>query len=185
MQDLNDGANSFLIHSCSVLDSKANALKVHINIRPLLWWDKECYRLNCRMKYIRQYLRKRKYKQTRRGIPYTPFDKPKYTYKDYIEVRKTFKRYCRKVKRRFWHRHMANIPDSDDTAKLRKRLGRENNATMGLFTKSDGTKCTPEESADRMIAAHFPNSLQEPPHTVRRPLRDWVDISDPRAVTVA
>ena len=76
---------------------------------------------------------------------------------------------------------MANVPNMEDTAKLKKRLGRENSASLGLFTKADGTKCTPEESATKMINTHFPNSTLEPPHNVRRPLKEEVDISDPRA----
>ena len=76
---------------------------------------------------------------------------------------------------------MANIPTTEDTAKLRKRLGRENNASLGLFTKPDGTKCSPEESATEMISTHFPNSKQEPPNTIRRPLKETVNITDPRA----
>ena len=53
---------------------------------------------------------------------------------------------------------MANIPSTEDTAKLKKRLGRENSASLGLFTKQDGSKFTPEESAMEMISTHFPNS---------------------------
>ena len=76
---------------------------------------------------------------------------------------------------------MANIPDTENTAKMKKRLGRENNAQLGLFTKPDGSKCTPTESAEQMILTHFPNSLPRPPHTVRRPLAEEVDITDPKA----
>ena len=76
---------------------------------------------------------------------------------------------------------MANQMSTEETAKLKKRLGRENSASLGLFTNEDGTKCTPKESVDKMIATHFPNSLQEPPQTGRRPLAEKVDVCDPAA----
>ena len=128
-ESMDHDAHMFMCHGRTVLDEHANELSARVNIRPLLWWDKECYRLSRNMKLIRQYFRTRNNFQTKRGISYTPFDKPRYTYKDYITARKTFKKYCRKVKRRFWRRFMANIPSTEDTAKLKKRLGRENSAS--------------------------------------------------------
>ena len=130
--DLDREANSFLNDLSTCLDNNAKRLVTRVNIKPLLWWDKECSRLNYQMKTIRQCLRRREHAATRRGIPFTPFDKPRYTYDDYIKIRKTYKKHCRKVKRRFWRRFMANIPSMENTAKLKKRLGRENNASLGL-----------------------------------------------------
>ena len=76
---------------------------------------------------------------------------------------------------------IANVLDTEETAKLKKRLGRENNASLGLFTNPDGTKCTPKESAKIMVETHFPKSTPNPPDRERVPLADEVDITDPAA----
>ena len=151
------------------LDQHAEKLNTRVNIRPLLWWDKRCHELSRKMKTIRNYLRKRKNAATKRGLPFTPFDPPRYTYEDYITARKTYKKHCRKVKRRWWRRQVANTLNTEETAKLKKRLGRQNSASISLFTNEDGTKCTPEESVDKMIDAHFPNSSQQPPQSTHTP----------------
>ena len=144
--DLDREANKFLSDMAACLDKHAKRLVTRVNIKPLLWWDKKCAGLHHRMKVIRQYLRNRKTARNKRGIPFTPFDPARYTYADYITARKAFKRHSRKVKRRFWRRMVANILDTEETAKLKKRLGRENNASLGLFTNEDGSKCTPKQS---------------------------------------
>ena len=84
---LDEDANLVMCQIASVLDEVARPLAVRVNIRPLLWWDKECSRLSLRMKTMRQYIRSRLHAQTKRGIPFTPFDKPRYTYKDYEDLR--------------------------------------------------------------------------------------------------
>ena len=87
---LDEEANFVMCQITSTLDEVAKPLTTRLNIRPLLWWDKECSRLSSRMKAMRQYVRARLHAQTKRGIPFTPFDKPRYTYKDYIAARKAF-----------------------------------------------------------------------------------------------
>ena len=53
MEDLNREANLFLSDISKCLDKHAKPLITRVNLRPLMWWDKECGRLGYRMKTIR------------------------------------------------------------------------------------------------------------------------------------
>ena len=57
---------------------------------------------------------------------------------------------------------------------------------QGTFKNLDGSYCTPEESAMKMIQTHFPNAASEPPHRslVGGLKGGMVDINDPRAAWI-
>ena len=67
-------------------------------------------------------------------------------------------------------------------AKLKKSLCRDGKVEQSVFKNSDGTYCTPEETAKKMINTHFPNAAEEPPNRERDGefIRGKVNINDPR-----
>ena len=77
---------------------------------------------------------------------------------------------------------MSSALDLDEiaTARFSKRLNKENNAEIGLFTKPDGQRCNIEETMDLLINTHFPGNTTTPP-PVTEPLEPEVDITSPEA----
>ena len=164
------------------LDQLVELCRSRNGIRSPSWWDKDCTRLKRKMERIRFYIRKRRYLQKRRGLPYPePHGPPKYSFEEYVATRREFKRHCRRVKRTHWRRFIANIQTTEETAKLKKRLCKDAGAQQGTFKNQDGSYCTPEESATKMIRTHFPNSVEEPPYRDLGGglMGSTVDINDP------
>ena len=147
------------------------------------WWNGKIDKLQARLKTIRHYLRKWCFKRLNRNLPDLDSNVMKYSWDDLKDARKTFKKACRKAKRRHWQRTVSEIHSTVVTANLNKRLNRENNAEIGLFTKPNGQRCTTEETMDMLRDKHFPgNSTDEPPPT--QPLATRVDITSPEAAFI-
>ena len=169
------------------LDQLVELCRTSNGIRSPSWWDKDCTRLKRKLERMRFYFRKRRYLQMKRGLPHKePHGPPKYTFRDYVETRKEFKRHCRRVKRTHWRRFIANIQTTEETAKLKKRLCKNKGAQQGTFKNNDGSYCTPEESASKMIQTHFPNAAEEPPdRDLGGGLKGgMVDVNDPSAAWI-
>ena len=169
------------------LDQLVELCRVSNGIRSPSWWDKDCTRLKKKLERMRFYDRKRRYLQLRRGFTQRePHGPRKYSFQEYIDTRKEFRRHCRRVKRTHWRRFIANIQTTEETANLKKRLSKGGGVQQGTFKNSDGSYCTPEESAMKMIQTHFPNAASEPPHRslVGGLKGGTVDINDPRAAWI-
>ena len=100
----------------------------------------------------------------------------KYTFQDLKEAKRAFKKACRRAKRKHWRKIVSSINDTTFTAALSKRLNRESNAEIGLFTKPDGQRCNIEETVDLLKDTHFPGNTTTKPPPVQ-PLAEEVDIS--------
>ena len=140
------------------------------------WWTKEIDRLHSKVKKIRRYIRKWAYKRLNRDLPETPYNRMKYSFEELREARRAFKKACRRAKRKHWRQIVGEINSTVETARFSKRLNKENNAEIGLFTKADGQRCNTEETLDLLKDTHFPgNTTEKPPPT--KPLSEEVDIT--------
>ena len=149
-------------------------------IYPIDWWTKHISKLQARLKQIRQYIRKWAYKRLYRNLPDTTANKMKYTFADLREARRNFKKACRKAKRKHWRQSVFNIDSAKQTAGFNKKLNREQNAEIGLFTKPSGERCNIQETLDLLKDTHFPGNVSDEPPQLS-PLAASVDITDPRA----
>ena len=164
----------------SIMDKYSQPSDTITRIYPIEWWSKKIDKLQARLKTIRQYLRKWAYKRLNRNLPDTPNNKMKYTFADLKEIRRAFKKACRRAKKVHWRKWVCDIDKTVVTADLNKRLNKEHNAEIGLFTKPNGDRCNIEETMDLLKDTHFPgNTKVKPQQTV--PLAPSVDINDPKA----
>ena len=164
LNDLNKEAFSIrdgMIHS---MDQTAPESGTITKINPIEWWTPRLTKLESKLKIIRHYVRKWTYRRKKKDLPDNPHNKMKYTFEDLKTARRSFKKACRKAKRIYWRELVGNINDTVVTAQFSKRLNRENNAEIGLFTKANGQRCTTDETLDLLKDTHFPgNTLEKPP----------------------
>ena len=74
-------------------------------------------------------------------------------------TQKTYKRECRKRKRRSSRQHIEWTPDSRTASKLLKSLSPGGRPGVSSFEKQDGTFILPgEETATHVLESHFPES---------------------------
>ena len=163
---LDDKAMSFVSDMVGSLDDNAPLTSRSTNIAKAGWFDAECKRLLRRCRQIRQYIRNWTRKRRRRGLPEYPNDQ-KYTWQDYINSRRAFRRRCRRVKRKHWRRFISGNSDTVVVAKLSKKLDRNANAEICCFKHPSGVRCTPAETVQMLKETHFPNSTDRPPDRER------------------
>ena len=179
--DLDTQGQSYITDMTDSLDASAPLISRSTDIARAGWFDAECKWWLCRCKQIRQYLRQWIRKHRRRGLPEYPNPR-KYSWQDYIDCRKMFRKRCRRVKRKHFRRFIAGITDTEVIAKVSKRLDRNASAELSCFRHPSGVRCTPAETVEILKNHHFPNSTKEPPDRVRQLLSDGkIDISDERA----
>ena len=179
---LDKNGQSFVDDMTKALDLTCPLRRRSTNIARPGWFDTECKRLLRRCKQIRQYLRNWFRKRRRRGLPDFESNKQKYTWNDYIDCRKAFRRRCRRVKRRHWRRFITGIGDTETVARLSKRLDKNTNAELSCFRDETGKQCTPAETVQQLKDTHFPNSLNVPSDKAREFLSNGVaDIMEEKA----
>ena len=180
--DLDNNGQSFIDDMTQTADETAPLTSRSTNIARAGWFDAECKRLLKRCRQIRHYLRQWTRRRRRRGLPDFPANKQKYTWEDYIDCRRAFRRRCRRVKRKHWRRFIAGVNDNETVAKLSKRLHRNASAELSCFRHPSGNRCTPAETVQQLKDTHFPKSLDRPPDRVREFMSDGVaDIEDVEA----
>ena len=165
MNDLNLETASFIsdMHRCM----KANADESPTISAPydVEWWSSKIDKLQKKLKTIRHYLRKWCYKRLNRDLPDFEANKMKYTWEDLKTARRLFKKACRKAKKLHFRKFVSAIDRTEVTASINKRLNKENNAEIGLFTKPDGQRCSVDETMDLLKDTHFPGNPTPPPGT--------------------
>ena len=180
-KDLDIHGQALVTDMVEALDATAPLTRRSSNIARAGWFDTECKRLLHRCKQIRQYLRQWTRKHRRRGLPVYPNTR-RYTWEDYIQVRRLFRKRCRRVKRKHYRRFIAGITDTEVIAKVSKKLDRNANAELSCFKHPSGIRCSPAETVEMLKNHHFPKSTKEPPDRVRQFLLGGrIDISDERA----
>ena len=180
--DLDSRGLAFVMDMTNSLNDTAPLKFRSTNIAKPGWFDVECKRLLKRCKQIRQYLRNWFRKRRRRGLPDFESNRPRYTWNDYMDCKKAFRRRCRRVKRRHWRRFISSNTDTVTIARLSKRMDKDASAELSCFKHPSGRQCTPEETVQQLKDTHFPKSLDGPSNRVREFMSNGVaDLEDPAA----
>ena len=183
LDDLNRECSALIGSTHVAMQRNTSYTNTVQTIYKIEWWNKNIQKLNTKMKVIRQYLRKWSYKRLNRDLPDYDSNRMKHTWEELVSVRRSFKKACRKAKRKWWKKTVEAVEGAADTAQFSKRLNRENNAEIGLFTKPSGERCNIEETMDMLMDTHFPGNVKKAPKPMA-PLKPKVDITDPKAAFI-